>query len=701
MQFVIATDVGGTCTDTVIVGERGEIHIGKVLSTPPNFAAGVIDSISAAAANMGLSLEALLANTKLVVHGSTVVDNTLLTRSGAETGLITTAGFEDTLAVTRGAFGRWAGLSEAQLKHPVASERPAALVSVANTTGVEERVDYKGAVVTAIAASNIEAELRNFLKDKNLEAIAVSLLWSFKNSCHEQTVEEILHRIAPDCYVCLSSEVAPFPGEYERTSTTVINAYAGKVVNEYITDLASQLQMEKFTGPLLVMQGHGGLLNATQAAKRAVSLIECGPVAGLIGSQFLGHQLDQPDVIAVDMGGTTSKVGVIQSHLLNFDDQPMVDRFHYSAPKIEVVSIGAGGGSLISLEPHTNVPLVGPESAGSIPGPVCYGNGGAVPTLTDVMLLIGYMAPNQFLGGRHELDISASRESFERLIAKPLGLSLLEAAAGIFRVACSQMSDLIHQITVERGLDPRDFVLHAFGGTCPMLASTFAEELGVKKIIVPYTASVNCAFGMTTADVAHEFSVPTAIPLPSASQTIVDAFEPLLKQGKQSLINDDFPSDRMALHCAVGMRYRLQVHELIVPLPEFPVGVDANTLDIEKLISDFETQYEQRYGKGSAYREAGIEITQCRVSARGLMPRPKLFEPSQEPQITPTIEQREIFVEKSQQFETANIYDFQQLGVGFEIVGPAVIHTPVTTIVIQAEQRATIDEFKNTIIEFS
>ncbi|MGR8946916.1 MAG: hydantoinase/oxoprolinase family protein [Gammaproteobacteria bacterium] len=698
MSFVIATDVGGTCTDTVIVGDDGSIHLGKVLSTPPNFAAGVIDSVESAADGIGLTLTEVLSKTRLFVHGSTVVDNTLLTRSGAKTGLVTTRGFEDTLRVTRGAFGRWGGLNEAQIKHPVATDRAVPLASPLATYGVTERVDYKGEILEPLDETQTAKALATLIGEQNLEAVAVSLLWSFKNDHHENTVKSIIRDVAPGCHVSLSSEIAPVPGEYERTSTTVINAYAGKVVKDYITDLEIKLRAQGYTGPLLIMQGHGGLLNAQHAADRAVSLIECGPVAGLIGSKFIGERLRQDNVIAVDMGGTTSKVGVIQSYTLSFDHQPMVDRFHYSAPKIEVVSIGAGGGSLITLEAGTNIPQVGPESAGSVPGPICYGNGGTTPTLTDVMLIIGYMAPEYFLGGQHELEVDASRERFTTEIANPLGLSMPDAAAGIFRIACSQMSDLIHQITVERGLDPREFVLHAFGGTCPMLASTFAEELQVKKIVIPYTASVNCAFGMTTADVVHEFAETTVIALPASPGKIAAAFEPLLKEAEQALASDNFQPAQIELHCSVGMRYRLQVHELFVPVPKLPVDDEA----VAMLMFDFERLYEQRYGEGSAYKEAGMEITQCRVSAHGVMPRPELFRATGGTGNVSAakIGTREIFVEKSQSFAAADIYDFSKLHSGHVITGPAVIHTPVTTIVVQARQKAVIDEFMNTTIEF-
>lgn len=699
MGFVIATDVGGTCTDTVIVSRDGEINLGKVLSTPPNFATGVIASVANAAERMGYMLAEVLAEASLFIHGSTVVDNTIITRSGANTGLVTTRGFEDTLRVTRGAFGRWGGLNEAQIKHPVATDRATPLAAASATVGAAERVDYKGAVVEQLDENEIAAALQTLINGQSLEAIAVCLLWSFKNPRHEQQIRSIIKKIAPECYVSLSSDIAPVPGEYERTSTTVINAYAGKVVRDYITDLESKLREHAYTGPLLIMQGHGGLLNAERAAERAVSLIECGPVAGLIGSQYIGEHLKQDNIIAVDMGGTTSKVGVIRSHALSLDHQPMVDRFHYSAPKVEVVSIGAGGGSLVTLEPETKVPQVGPDSAGSIPGPICYGNGGNIPTLTDVMLIIGYMAGDNFLGGRHKLNLDASRKQFAHDIAEPLGLGIEEAAAGIFRIACSQMSDLIHQITVERGLDPREFVLHAFGGTCPMLASTFAEELQVKEIVIPYTASVNCAFGMTTADVVHEFAETKVIELPASHEDIANAFKPLIADAQSSLAADNFAPADSAYRCAVGMRYRLQVHELIVPLDGVPQDQGA----VDRLMHDFEDLYEQRYGKGSAYKEAGMEITQCRVSAHGLMPRPALFSGKtgssdvQEAKIA----ERKIFVEKSQRFATANIYDFAKLHIGAEVHGPAVIHTPVTTIVVQEAQRATLDRHMNTIIEFS
>ena len=513
-KYVLATDVGGTCTDTVVFAVGEPIRLGKALSTPPNFAEGVLNSIRSAAGSMGMSLGDLLAETSLFTHGSTVVDNTLLTRSGAHTGLITTEGFEDTLLVTRGAYGRWAGLSEDRVKHPVKTDRPPPIVPADRIRGVPERVDYKGAVIRDFDAASAEAAVRSLVDDNGVEAIAVCFLWSFYNPEHERHVRDLIAKISPETYVTLSSDIAPVPGEYERTSTTVINAYAGRIASNYISDLQGLLSDEGYVGPLLVMQGYGGLLPAEEAADRAVGMIECGPAAGVIGAKYLGDIMGDNDVIACDMGGTTFKVGVIQDSELEYAREPMVNRYHYVAPKIEVVSIGAGGGSIISLEPGTNVPRVGPQSAGARPGPVCYGLGGTEPTLTDVMTMIGYMDPEIFLGGTMTLDIDSARTVFQQKIADPMGMSVDEAAFGIFRVSAAQITDLIHEITVERGLDPRDFVLHAFGGSCPLLAGVFGQELQVKRIVVPYAAAVNCAFGLVSADIVHEYTTTTTPPGP-------------------------------------------------------------------------------------------------------------------------------------------------------------------------------------------
>ncbi len=698
-KYLVATDVGGTCTDTIVFAAGEPVRLGKTLSTPPDFSTGVIDSIRSAADSMGLSLDDLLAQTSLFMHGSTVVDNTILTRDGTRTGLITTRGFEDTVLTTRGAYGRWGGLSEDRIKHPVKTERAAPLVDPDCIVGVPERVDYKGAVLQELDETAAEAAIRFLIGDKRVDALAVSFLWSFYNPENERKIKKLLKGIAPSVYCSLSSEIAPIPGEYERTSTTVINAYAGRITNNYLHSLQSLLEKAGYRGPVMVMQGYGGLLPAHEAVDRSIGMLECGPAAGVIGSRVLGELLGDTDVIATDMGGTTFKVSVIQNGEIEYAREPMVDRFHYTQPKIEVVSIGAAGGSIVWLEEGTGVPRVGPRSAGARPGPVCYGLGGTEPTLTDVFMLIGYMDPSTFLGGTMRLDPDGARRVFAEKIARPLGMSAEEAAFGIYRVATAQITDLIHEITVERGLDPRDFVLHAFGGSCGIVAGMFGAELNVKKMVVPYTASVNCAFGLVSADIVHEYSRTTVLPVPSPPQAINEIYEPMTGQARRQLKEEGFSADKIRLEWSIDLRYSRQVHE-VTTIVRSQTPIDENGL--AQLVSDFEAQYERKYGKGSAFREAGIEMTMFRLTARGLIDRPRL-EPqplSDADASHARIGRRPVFVDARNGMADADIYDFGKLVPGNAVLGPAVIHTPITTIVLQDKQRGTMDGYRNVVIEF-
>lgn len=698
-KYMIATDVGGTCTDTVVFAEGEPIRIGKALSTPPDYATGILDSIRSAAQAMGEEVDSLLAQTYLFVHGSTVVDNTILTREGAKVGLLTTEGFEDTIHVTRGAYGRWGGLTEDRIKHIVKTERARPLVAADLTHGVGERVDAAGEILRELDPAEVEKAIRHLVDEKGAEAIAVSLLWSFANPKNERLIKDVAQRVAPDAYCTLSSDIAPMPGEYERTSTAVINAYCGEITQSYLADLQKKLSGTAYRGQTMVMQGYGGLLPAEEAGDRSVGMLECGPAAGVIGSRSLGQLLGQPDVIATDMGGTTFKVSVIQDGEIEYAREPMVDRFHYSAPKIEVVSIGAGGGSIISIDEATGEPRVGPRSAGSRPGPICYGLGGQEPTLTDVFMLIGYMDPNTFLGGSIKLDVEPVRRIFEEKIAKPLGMSVTEAAIGIYRLASAQITDLIREITVERGLDPRDFVLHSFGGSCGMLSAMFGAELGVRKVVIPYTASVNCAFGLVSADIVHQYSVPKTLPATASAAEINALYAPLVEQARVQLREEGFADEQMRFEWSVDLRYARQVHELTTPVR---AAVPLTDEGLTQLLSDFEALYERKFGKGSAYREAGIEMKMFRLKAEGLLKKPEVptVPTAGEDASAALMGKREIFVERANGLAPADIYDFEKLSPGNRFSGPAVVHTPITTIVLQAGQRASVDEYRNVIVEF-
>jgi N-methylhydantoinase A len=698
-SYLVATDVGGTCTDTIVFASGSPIHLGKSLSTPPNFADGVMDSIASAAMSMGISRDDLLSQTSLFIHGSTIVDNTVLTRDGARTGLITTSGFEDTVLITRGAYGRWGGLTEDRVKHPVKTDRGAPLVDPDCIVGVPERADYKGAILQPLDEIATERAIRFLIEQKGVKAIAVSFLWSFYNDENERKAKDLVRRLAPSIYCTLSSEIAPVPGEYERSSTTVINAYCGSISKSYLRSLQELLAGAGYRGPTMVMQDYGGLLPAEEAAERSIGMLECGPAAGVIGSQVLGTLLDQPNVIATDMGGTTFKVSVIQNGTIEYAREPMVDRFHYTQPKIEVVSIGSGGGSIVSLESGSNAPRVGPRSAWAMPGPICYGRGGSDPTLTDVFMLIGYMDPNLFLGGTMRLDREKAHELFGEKIARPLGLSVEEAAFGVYRVATAQITDLIHEITVERGLDPRDFVLHAFGGSCGLVAGMFGAELNVKRMVVPYTASVNCAFGLVSADIVHEYSTTALLPVPSAAAEINRIYAPMLDRARGDLAREGFGESRTKFEWSIDFRYSRQVHELTTPVR---VATPLQDDSLSQIVTDFEQLYEKKYGRGSAFREAGVEMTMFRLTARGLMDRPNVealplrgSDPS-----AAKIGKRPIFVDAKDGMCESEIYNFEKLEPGNIVRGPAVIHTPITTIVLQDRQVGTMDGYRNVVIDF-
>ena len=562
---IVAVDVGGTCTDCVVLRDGEPIRFGKALSTPPRFALGVLESVRVTAAAMGLELSQLLAQTRLFMHGSTVVDNAIFTRDGARTGLITTAGFEDTLLVTRGAYGRWSGQPEEAIKHPVASNRPAALVPYARIAGVRERVDYKGAIVQPLDERDVEAAVERLVGKEQVEAIGVCLLWSFRNAEHEQRIRDIVNRLAPQVHVAISSEVAAVPGEYERTSATVIDAYVGRVTQAYLAELTQLLGDSGYGGPVLVMQGYGGLVPIAEAAARPVGMIECGPAAGVVGAQHLAGILGDTNVIAADMGGTTFKVGVIQDGRFDYAREPMVDRYHYIAPKIDLMSIGAGGGSIVDVDRRTLRPTVGPTSAGARPGPICYGLGGSRPTLTDVAALMGYMDPDTFLGGAIRLDFERARSIFAEQIARPLGMEVDEAAIGIYRVAVAKIADLIRNVTVERGLDPREFVLQSFGGSGGLFAGAYAQDLSIHRVIIPHTAAVLCAFGMVAADVLHDYSVVRPMPMPVEPAEVDAVLVPMAERARRQLAAEGFAAERIALEWIVEMRYRRQVHRVSTP----------------------------------------------------------------------------------------------------------------------------------------
>jgi len=693
MIYIVGVDIGGTFTDCVVLDEQGAVTLGKALSTPDDFAVGAVNAVIDAAHNLGLANEKeLLSATKLFFHACTVADNTLITRSGPRTGLLTTEGFGDTLLIMRGRTTE--GLTESDAFRASTQSKPDPIVPRTLIEEVGERIDYKGSVLIRLEAGEISRAVRA-LVGRGAESIAIALLWSLTNDAHERALADFIRQQYPSIYLSLSSEVAPFLGEYERTATTVFNAYVGPTIAAYLRRFGDQLQSKGLGRAPLVMQAYGGVLGIDDTCKNAVGTIESGPVSGIMGSRFIGAQLGVSHVLATDMGGTTFKVGVIRDGSVEMDHKPIFMRYQLFLSKVWVESIGAGGGSIVWIDPETGLLKVGPHGAGSSPGPICYGMGGNQVTVSDVDLVLGYLNEDCFLGGRMKLAKPQALDALKENIAKPMKMTVAEAASGVYRITNSHMSDLIRRATVERGYDPREFTLFAFGGAAPIHAGRYAAELGIKEVVVPLTASVHGAAGLVSSDVIYHFGRSERLSVPANLEHIQEIFVTLVERAARSLRAAGFADGQTSIIRSLDMRYRQQVHELNVPFR--PGTANPTESELESIYQHFDELYELTYGPGAGYREAGKEIMAFRVVAIGELSKPKLKKhPIRSNQAAAAVKGvRPVYFEEQGDFTETRIYDYGRLSPGSEIGGPAIIETPITTIVINPKDRAWVDEYFN------
>ncbi len=696
-ERIVGIDIGGTCTDCVVVDPDGSITLAKAFSTPPDFSRGIMDALGIASEAVGLELGALLAQTRLFLHSTTVAENAVIDGTLAPAGIVTNRGFEDTLFATRGGYGRWSGLTEDEKRNPVETDKLLPLVPRPSIVGIRERTDSSGEQLVAHERADIEEQVAALLAT-DVDAIGVCLLWAFANPAAEKAVAEIVRELAPESFLTVSHEIAPVVGEYERTSTVALNARLGPVVRVYLDNLREALRDAGFEGTLLVMQAHGGLLPFDEARERPVGMIESGPVSGVVGCRDLGRRIGADNIIAADMGGTTFKVGVVREGRLDYQRESMVLRYHYALPKLDVVSLGLAGGSVVSVDERTGTPRIGPNSAGSFPGPVCYGHGGEEPTITDVDAILGYLHPDFFLDGRATLDIDRAREVFGAKVAHALGLELTEAAGAMYRLANSLIHDLLHRTTVQRGLDPRRFSLFSFGGTAGMHVTAYGKELGVERVVVPHSAAVHGAYGLVTSDVAHEDQITRPLRAPVAPAEVEVIFDELERRARVQLESEGFDEATITFDHSIDMRYRRQVHVLTTPLADGD-GVTAERL--ERTVASFERLYEERYGKESAFREAGIELVSFRLRASGKLERPT---PEPEPLSDADASAAHVatvdaWVDEDSASSEVPGYDFGLLQPGNAIAGPAIVWTPITTLVIGRGQMATLDGFRNIVVE--
>lgn len=690
-RYLAGIDIGGTFTDCVVVDDTGHVITAKSPSTPPEFSQGIVNALELAAQRLGLSLETLCRSLDLIAHGTTVGTNALIQKRGARVGLITTRGHEDCIHIMRGSRGL-NGRDIRKVSHFSEGPKPHPIVPKSLIRGVSERIDAAGAVVAPINVRQVEAAVDSLVA-QGVESLAICLLWSFKNPAHEMEVKRIVAERAPQLFVSCSSDLVPKWGEYERTTAVALNAYIGPVTARYLRNIDARLRELGYANSLQITQCGGGTISVQRAIEAPLLTLDSGPVAGVTGSLHLGALMNEPNIITTDMGGTSFDVGVIHDGAAAASYKSTVDQYDYFLPKVDIQAIGAGGGSIAWIDDTTRTLHVGPDSASSLPGPVCYSRGGTEPTVTDAAVVLGYLDPDRFAGGRMKLDREAAATAIERL-GSQLGLSVDECAAGICRIVEFNMADIIRRTTVEKGHDPRDFVLLAFGGAGPAHAGVFGAEVEVKKVLIPQrkTASVWCAFGAAAADVLHVCERASLMVAPFDVQNINHELRILADQGSAQLASDGLSVDRYAF--SVDLRHRGQINEVEVPVP----GSSLSPAELHTMGEDFFQRYEALYGKGSSFRGARLEAVtfRCRVSSH--TPKPNL-------QVATVLKNdlpanaaradRSVYWAETRERKATPVFDGDVLEPGHRIAGPAIVETTDTTVVVRPRQSLLVDTFGN------
>jgi N-methylhydantoinase A len=697
-MYVCGVDIGGTFTDCVLVSDDGKIVTGKAPSTPHDPVEGFLASIEAAGSRLGNghagAASAVLAETSLVLHGTTVGTNIMVQRNGAKVGLLATQGHGDALLIMRGA-GRTKGLPVEDLMDVASADKPKPVVPRSLIREVVERVDVNGEVVVPLDEDQAVAAIDELLAE-GCEALAIALLWSFKNPAHERRLVELIRERAPEVYVTASSDLLPKRGEYERTAGTAINAYLGPKASRYLRETRSRLTDAGCAQDLLIMQCAGGVITVDEAAEAPILTLASGPVGGVVGSSFLGALRGERNIITTDMGGTTFDVAVVRDGAPITRATSIVDQYEYVVPMVDIASIGAGGGSIIAVDERVGVLKVGPESAGAAPGPVAYGRGGVDPTVTDADLVLGRLNPATFLGGRLRIDADAAGAALAE-VGQRLGLTAEQTAAGAVAIVERNMAEAIRQVTIQKGYDPREFVIFAYGGAGPTHAAGYARELGAKAVVVPLgqAASAWSALGVATSDLLHVHERMAGLVAPMPGAEIDAAFRELEETAREQLAGEGVTADRMQFRRSVTMRYRLQLHTVEVPVSPGPFDDAA----AKALVDAFHDRYEQLYGEGAGFRGAGVELVSYKLVATGSVSQPSITdEPAEATVPAHPSGSREVYWYELEGRVPTALYDGLRLRAGDTLEGPAIIELPDTTVAVPPRTSAEVDGYGNIVM---
>jgi N-methylhydantoinase A len=690
--FRVGVDIGGTFTDIVFLNAEGRLFTKKVPSSVDNYARAIVEGVAEVFADAGIGPDSI----HEIRHGTTVASNAILEHKGARVGLITSSGFRDVLEIRTLRMPRL---------YDLAWEKPPALVERYLRRVVDERINGNGGVERAPTRADIEQAVDKLLEER-VEAIAVCLINAYANPAHERLIEAVIREKAPDLPLCISADVLPEMKEYERTSTTVINAYVLPVVGAYLAALRKGLDEDGITAPIYLMQSNGGLTTSETAARLPMHIIESGPAGGVIGSQAIARASGLENVITFDMGGTTAKTSMIArgevtraldmqvgGNILHGSRLLTGSGYALKVPAIDLAEVGAGGGSILSIDAGGSL-RAGPHSAGASPGPVCYDMGGEDPTITDANILLGYINPRHLVGGALKLNLDKAARIFEEKIADPLGLPVDVAAYGAHLISASNMIRAIKAVSTERGRDPRSYALFAFGGNGPLFAAGMAASIGIKRVVVPPSPGLFSSFGLLYADVEHHYSRTFRRLLSQANPAeMTEAWDKLASEALSQLENEGFTGADAVIERSASLHYKGQIYELAVPAPD-------GALDAEKLVElaeRFGQEHETVYGHRAGPEEP-VELVNIAVIGRGVSQTSRVpDELFADAAARPTDTSRQAyFGHEHGWLETPVI---ARADLADRVVGPAIVEEYDATCLIPPGSTASLDRFGNIVID--
>jgi N-methylhydantoinase A len=679
--FEVGSDVGGTFTDLWVRADTGRTVVTKAPSTS-DIISGVVAAVELAAGELALDTASFCARITRFGHGTTVGLNALLTSRYDRTAVITTRGFADTLEIGR-LRRQAAGMTEAEVTDYYRRGRWTPLVAREDIVEVDERVDVAGEIVRPLDESEARAAVES-LSARGVRAVAVCTLWSTVNGTHERRLRELVHDVIPDASVSLSHEVSHSVGEYARMTTTAANAALRRVAGDYVTELERQLRELGCPVPVMLMTGAGGVVPGAYLRERPVAALFSGPAAGVTASQHDAGRIGHENVLTIDIGGTSFDVGVVVGRRPLMSSEVRLAGAEIRAPTVDVRSIGAGGGSIASV--HGGELRVGPASAGADPGPACYGRGGTRPTATDADLVLGVLDPGAFVGGRMRLDVDAAHAAIRTAVAEPLGVSVVRAAWGIRKVLASKMADLLRQVTIERGQDPRDFVMFAAGGSGPSHAVDLARDLGIETVVVPPTATAQSAYGSGTSDLLMTAERTLLLRLPPGRATTPAQYAALGQAVRDATaeVTAAMPVPGMT-ETTYAIRYGGQSHHIDVP---------ADSL--EEALRQFEAEYERLFGRGAAFPEAGHEVVSVRVTASAQVDRTAT---APQGATLRAVNSRQVVFDDPDAPLATSVYAVEWPSEGQCVAGPSLIEFPGHTVVVPPGWQARSDTFGNIVLK--